>query len=187
MDSAESLEVENWLRTVAVRAAKKFVPQKELLKMRWVLTFKSSGEEESKDQQTDGSDQRKGGGERVKATVRIVILGYSDPNLLDATTVSPSMSRLSRQLLLNMVSVKRWQLVCCDVKSAFLQAKSPQAARGVFAAPVEELSAALKLQPGQCVQLLKSCYGLVSAPREWYEDVHRTLSSLGAECRETHQ
>ena len=48
MDSAESLEVENWLRTVAVRAAKKFVPQKELLKMRWVLTFKSSGEEESK-------------------------------------------------------------------------------------------------------------------------------------------
>eukprot|EP00439_Symbiodinium_sp_Y106_P058651 s5262_g8.t1 len=174
MDSAKSLEVENWLRTVAVRAAKKFVPQRELLKMHWVLTFKSSGEEESK-------DQRKSGGEQVKAKARIVILGYSDPNLLDATTVSPSMSRLSRQLLLNMVAVKKWELICGDVKSAFLQAKSPQEARGVFAAPVEELSAALQLRPGQCVQLLKSCYGLVSAPREWYDDVHRTLSSLGAE------
>ena len=91
------------------------------------------------------------------------------------------MSRLSRQLLLNMVAVKKWELICGDVKSAFLQAKSPQEARGVFAAPVEELSAALQLRPGQCVQLLKSCYGLVSAPREWYDDVHRTLSSLGAE------
>ena len=43
MDSAKALGVENWLRTVAVRAAKKFVPQKELLKMRSVINLRAVG------------------------------------------------------------------------------------------------------------------------------------------------
>ena len=63
------------------------------------------------------------------------------------------------------------------MKSAFL----PQESRGVYATPVPELSKALNLREGQAVQLLKSCYGLASAPREWYNDVHKTLLSLGCE------
>ena len=182
MDEAMKVEVDNWMKTQAVRAVQKFLPQRELLKMRWVLTFKSAPDEsaEPKDGQP-ASDSPKASGERIKAKARIVILGYSDPNLLEANTVSPAMSRLSRQLLLNMASVRKWDILCGDVKSAFLQAKSPQGQRCVFAAPVPELARALGLQEGQAVQLLRSCYGLVSAPREWYEDVHRTLVSLGAE------
>ena len=182
MDEAMKVEVDNWMKTQAVRAVQKFLPQRELLKMRWVLTFKSAPDEsaEPKDGQP-ASDFPKASGERIKAKARIVILGYSDPNLLEANTVSPAMSRLSRQLLLNMASVRKWDILCGDVKSAFLQAKSPQGQRCVFAAPVPELAHALGLQEGQAVQLLRSCYGLVSAPREWYEDVHRTLVSLGAE------
>eukprot|EP00439_Symbiodinium_sp_Y106_P078915 s1939_g17.t1 len=177
MDNAMKVEIDNWLRTVAVKAAGKFVPQRELLKMRWVLTFKSA----SAENEDDGSGKPSQRAERVKPKARIVILGYSDPNLLDATTASPAMTRLSRQLLLNMASVKRWDILCGDVKSAFLQARSPQAERCVFATPVPELARALHLSEGQSVQLLRSVYGLVSAPREWYEDVNKTLLALSAE------
>ena len=183
MDEAMKVEVDNWMKTMAVKAARQYVPQRELLKMRWVLTFKSATQEAN--ETTSGSAKAakssSATGERIKAKARIVILGYSDPNLLEATTVSPAMTRLSRQLLLNMAAVKKWDIVCGDVKSAFLQAKSPQADRCIFAAPVPELSKALNLREGQAVQLLRSVYGLVSAPREWYEDVHKTLLSLGAE------
>ena len=182
MDEAMKVEVNNWLKTVAVKAATKFVPQRDLLKMRWVLTFKSTSEDTGDDAHAARNHaSQPPQPEKVKAKARIVILGYSDPNLLDASTVSPAMSRLSRQLLLNMASVKKWDIVCGDVKSAFLQARSPQAERCIFAAPVAELASALHLKEGQAVQLLRSVYGLVSAPREWYEDVHKTLTSLGAE------
>ena len=177
MDNAMKVEIDNWLRTVAVKAAGKFVPQRELLKMRWVLTFKSA----SAEKQDGGSGKQPQRVEQVKPKARIVILGYSDPNLLDATTASPAMTRLSKQLLLNMASVKRWDILCGDVKSAFLQARSPQAERCVFATPVPELARALNLSEGQSVQLLRSVYGLVSAPREWYEDVNKTLLALSAE------
>ncbi|CAE6950806.1 RE1 [Symbiodinium sp. CCMP2592] len=175
MNDAMQVEVDNWLKTVAVKAAAKHVPRRELLRMRWVLTFKQASPDGEGDQ-----DQKKQS-DKIKAKARIVILGYSDPNLLEASTVSPAMSRLSRQLLLNMAAVCKWDILCGDVKSAFLQAKSPQEKRGVFATPVPELSKALNLREGQAVQLLKSCYGLVSAPREWYNDVHKTLLSLGCE------
>ncbi|CAE7501659.1 unnamed protein product [Symbiodinium natans] len=88
MDSAKALEVDNWMKTMAVKAAKKFVPQKELLRMRWVLTFKSSSEADAVQGTPPSQDC-------VKAKARIVILGYSDPHLLDASSVSPAMSRLS--------------------------------------------------------------------------------------------
>ncbi|CAE7219859.1 RE1 [Symbiodinium sp. KB8] len=175
MDEAMQVEVDNWLKTLAVKAAQHYVPRKELLRMRWVLTFKQASSDVDPEKNVDPTK------EKVKAKARIVILGYSDPNLLEASTVSPAMTRLSRQLLLNMASVCHWEIQCGDVKSAFLQAKSPQENRGIFATPVGELSKALGLREGQAVQLLKSCYGLVSAPREWYNDVHKTLTSLGAE------
>ncbi|OLP85639.1 putative transposon protein [Symbiodinium microadriaticum] len=183
MDEAMKVEVDNWMKTMAVKATRQYVPQRELLKMRWVLTFKSASQEanESTSGPAEAAKSPSATGERIKAKARIVILGYSDPNLLEATTVSPAMTRLSRQLLLNMAAVKKWDIVCGDVKSAFLQAKSLQADRCIFAAPVPELSKALNLREGQAVQLLRSVYGLVSAPREWYEDVHKTLLSLGAE------
>ncbi|CAE7708420.1 RE2, partial [Symbiodinium microadriaticum] len=183
MDEAMKVEVDNWMKTMAVKAARQYVPQRELLKMRWVLTFKSAAQESNDDNGGSSGVHKDNAtkGERIKAKARIVILGYSDPNLLEATTVSPAMTRLSRQLLLNMAAVKKWDILCGDVKSAFLQAKSPQADRCIFAAPVPELSKALNLREGQAVQLLRSVYGLVSAPREWYEDVHKTLGTLGAE------
>ena len=55
-----------------------------IMRMRWVLVFKAAD---------------KG---QVKAKARIVILGFSDPDVGLINTKSPTMSRRSRQLLLQL-------------------------------------------------------------------------------------
>ena len=72
--------------------------------MRWVLTFKQASQE-GDGAQPEAPQNPSGPRDKIKAKARIVILGYSDPNLLEASTVCPAMSRLSRQLLLNMAAV----------------------------------------------------------------------------------
>ena len=168
MAEAKALEVDQWISTQACEAVRHVVPDSQLLRMRWVLTFKSAG-----------SDTANAG--KMKAKARIVILGFSDPHLLEVETASPAMSRLSRQLFLQMCSTRRWRAMKADVKSAFLQAESPQRDRQVYARPIAELAEAMNLTPQDAVQIVRSCYGLCSAPREWYLDVHNTLTRLGAE------
>ena len=165
---AEAKVYFQWISTQACEAVRHVVPDSQLLRMRWVLTFKSAG-----------SDAATAG--KMKAKARTVILGFSDPHLLEVETASPAMSRLSRQLFLQMCSTKRWRAVKADVKSAFLQAESPQRDRHVYARPIAELAEAMKLAPQDAVQIVRSCYGLCSTPREWYLDVHHTLTRLGAE------
>lgn len=90
--------------------------------MRWVLVFKAAGPGQ------------------VKAKARIVILGFSDPDDVGVlNTKSPTMSRRSRQLLLQLSTHRSWQLLKADAKAAFLQGTSSQQERGIFGIPVEDL------------------------------------------------
>ena len=108
-----------------------------------------------------------------------MVLGYPDPNLLEANTVLRA--RLTRLLLLNMSAVKKWGIVCKDVESAFLHGRVRlklidaflRLQFGNLARPYRVLG----LKDGQPVQLFKSVCVLASAPREWYEDVQRALVS----------
>ena len=125
MSAAKALEVDQWIATQACEALRHTVPDSQLLRMRWVLTFKSAGNEA----------EHAG---KMKATARIVILGFSDPHLLEVETASPAMSRLSKQLFLQMCSTRRWRALKADVKSAFLQAESPQRDRRVYARPLRD-------------------------------------------------
>ncbi|CAE7345527.1 GIP [Symbiodinium sp. KB8] len=134
MSEAKALEVDQWIAAQACEAVRHVIPDSQLLRMRWVLTFKSAG-----------SDTANAG--KMKAKARIVILGFSDPHLLEVETASPAMSRLSRQLFLQMCSTRRWRALKADVKSAFLQAESPQRDRQVYARPIAELAAAMNLKP----------------------------------------
>ncbi|CAE8626358.1 unnamed protein product [Polarella glacialis] len=129
------------------------------MRMRWVLTFKDSG----------------------AAKARLVIIGFTDPDLLDLHTQAPTMTRRTRQLLLSLAATKGWTVLKADAKTAFLQGQASQLDREVFARPVPELAEALHLKHDQAVRLRKACYGLVNAPREWYLDVDRTLKSIGLE------
>ena len=64
MSAAKSLEVDQSVATQAWEAVRHTV---QLLRMRWVLTFESAGNEPD---------------------TRIVILGFSDPHLLEVETAS---------------------------------------------------------------------------------------------------
>eukprot|EP00439_Symbiodinium_sp_Y106_P014973 s9774_g2.t1 len=166
MSEAKAVELDSWISKQVVRAACPSITAEQALKMRWIFTFKSAG-----------ADQPG----RMKAKARIVILGYSDPSLLEQDTCSPSLSRLSKMLLLNAASANRWRVLSGDVKTAFLQAKNPERANPLYGQPVPELAAKMQLPLGRMVELLGSAYGLTSAPREWYVDLSGTLRRCGAQ------
>ena len=155
---AKLTEVQQWLAAAAVkRAAKDQVDKNRLVRMRWVLTYKDSG-------------QPKG---------RIVLIGYEDPDLANIQSAAPTMSRRTRQLALQFASIRKWRLLKADVKAAFLQGEAKEADRSLFAIPVPELAQALQLEKNEVVQVLKSCYGLVHAPASWYQCIKKTLANLG--------
>ena len=162
MKEAKGAEINEWLSNKVVRAAIGNVPPHRLMKMRWVLTFKNGPE--------DGT---------VKAKARLVVLGYSDPDAGYLSTKSPTMTRRSRQLLLQMAAHRGWRVTKADARAAFLQGGETQLQRQVFGLPVEELATAMNLSKGRAVQFLKATYGLTVAPREWFLKVDAILTEVG--------
>ncbi len=158
MSEAKDLEVGQWIQESVCQKFKGVIPAGRLLKMRWVLTLKAL------------DDPLK-----VKCKARIVLLGFSDPDLGELATSAPTLTRRSRQLFLSMCTLKRWKLTKADAKSAFLQSGITQASRSIFSMPVPELAAKMNLGPREAVQVMKAAYGLVSAPREWFLDVDHTI------------
>ena len=110
----------------------------------------------------------------AKSKARVVLLGFTDPDLTTLATSAPTLTRRSRQLTLNLAAAKHWTLTKADAKSAFLHRTMNQANRSIYAIPVLELGVA----PGECVQILKPAYGLVSAPREWFLEVNRVATEV---------
>ena len=156
MAEAKQAEVSQWIQESVCKRYRGVIPASRLMKMRWVLTLKSTSDPGT-----------------AKCKARIVLLGFTDPDLESLQTSAPTMSRRSRQLALSLATAKRWRLRKADAKSAFLQGTSNQAARQIYAMPVPELAASLAVEHGEAVQLLKAAYGLVSAPREWFLEVNR--------------
>ena len=169
MDEAKTAEVQAWVASKVARAAQATVSMDEALKMRWVYTFKAVTDDPTK----------------INAKARIVVLGFSDPSLLERETSSPALTRTSKMLLLNLAVAKRWRIMAGDVRTAFLQAKSQDRVHPLYARPLPELAEAFGLSVGQMLELLGSAYGLTSAPREWYLDLSATLKKLGAEVCST--
>ena len=165
MDEAKAAEVQAWVASKVAKAAQAQISSDAALKMRWVYTFKAVTDDPTK----------------IKAKARIVVLGFSDPSLLERETSSPALTRTSKMLLLNYAVARRWRIMAGDVRTAFLQAKSQDRVHPLYARPLPELAEAFGLTTGQMIELLGSAYGLTSAPREWYMDLSATLRSLGAE------
>ena len=159
MGQPKQLEVQHWLEELVVEKYKGVIPAGRLMRMRWVLTLKA-GENKS---------------DVVTCKARIVLLGYSDPHLLDLATAAPTLTRRSRLLMLNLCTHQRWRITKADAKSAFHQGASHQGSRNVFTIPVPELAEGLGIAQGEAVRLLKSAYGLASAARDWFLDVKAVL------------
>ena len=63
-----------------------------------------------------------------------------------------------------------------DAKTAFLQGSVGD--QELICEPIAELSQALGLEHQQCVRLRKSVYGLIDAPRAWWERVETDMKRL---------
>ena len=161
MQEAKDLEVNQWVQQKVCERFKGISPKDRLMRTRWVLVFKSVDDDETK----------------VKCKARIVLLGYTDPDLGNLDTAAPTLSRRSRQLVLSLSIHNRWKAYKADAKSTFLQGRPTQQHRDVFITPVAELAQALNIPVGEGARMLKAAYGLVSAPREWFQEVDEVVSN----------
>ena len=64
----------------------------------------------------------------LKAKARLVLQGFSDPDLLSGKleTSSPTLNRSSRQVMLSIMSILGWSAAVADVSTAFLQGDPQQ-------------------------------------------------------------
>ena len=168
MMAAKCREIDSWLATETVRRiARHKIPEEQILKTRWVLTWKP----------LDAQEQAELGKCR-KAKARLVILGFQDPDVEKLGRDAPTLSRDSRALILQLLSSARWEVNSFDIRTAFLRG-TRQDNRVLGIEPPAEMRAKLKLQDHEVCELLKSAYGLVNAPLLWYSELKATLLDLG--------
>ena len=152
---AKQKEISSFLKHAAVEAATRSGLQcKSLMRMRWVITRKPD--------------------DSLKA--RLVIQGFTDPQLGAKPTASPTVSRRGRQLFLTVAGSLRMKVFKGDAKTAFLQGSVGD--QELHCEPIAELAQALGLEHHQCVRLRKSVYGLIDAPRAWWERVETDMNKL---------
>ena len=173
-DAAKQAEVSNWIKTETLtRMLRNQVPHDQILRCRWILTWKPLD--------VTGEDLSNPNTKTHKAKARIVVLGYLDPHIEEIPRDSPTLSRSSRMVILQVLASHAWQLQSFDIKAAFLQGQ-PQDNRLIAIDPVPELRAALQLKPDEIARLSKSAYGLIDAPYLWYCALVKELLRLGMEA-----
>ena len=124
-----------------------------LLRRRWFLTW----------MYTEGGDK--------KAKARLVILVYQHPELSSVPTAAPTLGKMSRHLLLQACALHKLRVHFGDFSSAFLPTSASEEHQELtIKAPPEVgyLFSGSEGKPARYVRLMKSFYGLTSAPRAWW-------------------
>ena len=159
--TSKDKEISQWIKNSVVEAAaREGHSTRALMRMRWVITRKASND--------------------LKA--RLVVQGFTDPDLTSLKSASPTASRRARQCFFSIAASLGYHVWKADVTAAFLSGDASEKERNILCEPVEELSLALKLKPHEVVRLRKAVYGLVNAPRAWWQHVNKTMAQLGWEA-----
>ena len=160
---AQHKEMDQWISNDVISICHRAgIPKERIMKMRWVHTWKVS---------EDTGDS--------KAKARLVVKGFTDPDLTESRSESPTLSRLSRQLILQISASRGFRLREGDVKTAFLSGDREEAKRDVYAEPPQELRDKLQITREQVLKLETAVYGLRNAPRAWRKRVVRDLTDIG--------
>ena len=164
---AKIKEIESWLATDTVRKiTRSAIPEDQLLRTRWVLTWKS----------IDAIEQQELGMTK-KPKARLVILGFEDPFIDTLERDSPTLGRDSRMLALQVVASHQWQVRSFDIRTAFLRG-SRQDGSVLGIEPPDEMRELMGLDNQHVCELLKGAYGLINAPLLWYLELKAALLSL---------
>ena len=159
--AAKAIEVSNFLAAKAFEALPEHLKPSasQAIRMRWILTWKYK---------EDGSK---------KAKSRAVLLGYQDPCYEQRATNSPTTTRQTRQLQLQLAASLKFRMYKGDVTGAFLQSR-PYPGE-LYCIPAPEICEAMGLPPESITKVRKACYGLVDAPLEWYRSICGCFGRLG--------
>ena len=159
--SAKAVEVSNFLAAKAFEALppEYRADKTQAVRMRWILTWKI---------REDGTQ---------KAKARAVLLGYQDPLYEHRATASPTTTRQTRQLQLQIAAGLNWQTRKGDVSGAFLQGREYPGE--LLCIPCEEICLAMGLPPNSVTRVKRACYGLVDAPLEWYRSICDFFGRIG--------
>ena len=133
------------------------IPKERIMTMRWVHTWKVAED----------------GGE-TKAKARLVVKGFTDPDLKEIRSESSTLSRLSRQLILQIAASRGFRLRKGNVKTAFLSGDREEARRDVYEDPPQELRDKLQIAREQVLKLEIAVCGLRNAPRAWWKHLTTT-------------
>ena len=143
-EQAKNKEIDQWISTETIRRIiRNQVPEHQLLRTRWILTWKPVDEQVK---QTTGRTH--------KAKARLVILGYEDPSLESLPRDSPTLGRDTRMLLLQLIASQKWVLKSFDISTAFLRG-SKQDSRVLGIEPPAEMRRRLGLREEEACELLK--------------------------------
>ena len=158
-------ELDSFLEREAVSIASRAgIDQQKLLNMRWVLTWKPGDVEGSR-----------------KAKARLIIRGFEDPNLLHVKRDSPTLAVQSRNSLLALCALNHWPVSAGDIKTAFLNGDEMPEKDQLFGDPPVEAREILGMSEDEVLRIRKVIYGLLHAPRAWYDKLSRTLEGQGWE------
>ena len=161
---AKQKELDAWIKNKVVEmVSKKGVAKHRIMRMRWILSYKSGAD-----------DVDKAGQAKTKA--RLVLLGFEDPDIDVLKTDSPTLSRVARQLVLAIAANQKWKLKAGDVATAFLQGE--EETRLIYGEPPADVRDMLKMSEHQVLKLLKAGYGLINAPIKW----HKRFVEKAKEC-----
>lgn len=118
---------------------------------------------------------------RVKS--RWCLRGHHDPDLIQKVLAgrchSPTLSQLSRSLILQLIVSHQWDMGLGDIKGAFLEADVREQA---LKNPVyDELppGGVPGVKPGSLVQVLGNIYGANDAPANWYKEFNDVTVQAG--------
>ena len=131
----------------------------QAMRMRWILTWKKT------------EDQG------LKPKARAVVLGYQDPEYAHRPTFAPTMTKQSRQLLLQWAANNECSVKKGDVSGAFLQGR--EFTRDMYVIPTDEICKAMNIPSQSITRMKRACYGLVEAPIEWFETMNTFLQEEG--------
>ena len=169
-DNAKGKEIDSWLETQTVaKIARHRIPPENILKCRWVLTWKNS--ETNEHLSNTSSNQN-----RIPKA-RLVVLGFMDPKLHEIQRDSPTLTKLGRSLILQLSAANSWRISSFDVKTAFLRGTADQE-RLLGLEPVPEFQSKLQMRQGEVLQLLKGAYGRADAPLLWFREIRKGLLDL---------
>ena len=118
---------------------------------------------------------------------RLCVRGYKDSQKADVATYAFTATRESQRLVTSTAVIMGWRLRSMDVSTAFLQGAPFGEGREVSLKVDKELAKLLRQYEGyedfdenlEVLSLDKLVYGLVDAPKAWFDELTATIKAAG--------